>query len=291
MQSFYIRSPIVKIGLGILSVLLAVAAVLYIGLREEARMEAQTLNWEARRIENGAVIYKNNCGACHGADGRGLPNVAPALNSHYFFVERATDVGWTGTLRDFVALTVAAGRPSNAHSQWANRMPTWGEEYGGPLRNDQIEQVVSYVMNWQESALAQTAAEDPWQCFQDVPKPCEEQTIGDVIVVPVPEEITGPRSPEQLYVDMGCAGCHNLDQPETDTIRGTVGPNLGNLTENAAQRIEGMNAAEYIHESIVNPGHYVVPGYVGGIMPQNFHERMSEEEIESLVEWLLETSH
>ena len=37
----------------------------------------------------------------------------------------------------------------------------------GPLRNDQIDHLTGYVLNWETSAIEQTAEEDPWQFFQD----------------------------------------------------------------------------------------------------------------------------
>ena len=49
----------------------------------------------------------------------------------------------------------------------------------------------------------------------------------------------------------------------------------------------GEDAQTYVHNSIVNPSAYVVEGYTDGIMPQNFSEQMSEEEINGLVDWLL----
>ena len=56
----YIKSPITKIVWGIASVLVAIVAVLALGIMEESRMEAQTGNWEGRSIEKGAEIYANN---------------------------------------------------------------------------------------------------------------------------------------------------------------------------------------------------------------------------------------
>ncbi len=292
MQGIYIKSPILKIILGILASLAAIILILLVGVTEEVRMQDQTENWEARSIENGAVLFSNNCSSCHGPDGKGLPGVAPALNSHYFFTERIKDVGWAGSLKDYVALTVAAGRPSKTNTQWAQVMPTWGAEYGGPLRADQVEDVVAYVMNWEESALAQTAEEDPFQPFLDVSKPPELQTIAaeEGAEAPAAEAAApseGPREPSVLFTEMGCVGCHNLAEPQTTSNRGPVGPNLGNLYEHAGDRVPGQSAEEYVHNSIVNPSAYVVEGYMDGIMPQNFSEKMSEEEIQALVEWLL----
>jgi len=283
----YVRSPIVKISLAIASLLLMIVLFLFMGLIEEQRMQAQTANWIGREIEKGAEIYANNCSNCHGPDGKGLPGVAPALHSKYFFTQRLQDIGWTGSLHDYVALTVAAGRPSRVQSQWAVMMPTWSERYGGPLRDDQVQAVTAFVLNWEEDALTQGTPDnpDPWQPFLDAPSKAtvEEGAAPAAEVTPEP---TGPRPPQELFVSMGCVGCHNLDQPQTPNNRGPVGPNLGNLHETAGTH--GQDPFAYVHESIVNPNAYISEGYMAGIMPANFAERMTEEEINALVEWLLD---
>ncbi|MBI1298758.1 c-type cytochrome [bacterium] len=293
MQGLFIKSPVLKIVLGILASLGAIALVLIVLLTEEARMEAQTASWEGRAVENGAALYYNNCASCHGPDGKGLPGVGPALNSHYFFTQRLGDVGWAGSLEDFVELSVAAGRPSKTDTQWAQIMPTWGASYGGPMRGDQVEAVTAYVMNFEGSALAQTAEEDPWQPFFDVRKPAEQQTIGDtpleVAAAPDAAAPSGePRDPETLFTTLTCIACHNLAEDQTQSNRGPVGPHFGNLAELAASRVAGQSAEEYLYLSIVEPGAYVVEGYVNGIMPANFGEQMSEDEINLMVAWLLE---
>lgn len=284
----YVRSPLAKIFLGIVSVLITIAILLFLGVIEERRMEAQTANWDGRSIEKGADIYANNCANCHGPDGKGLPGVAPALHSKYFFTQRLNDVSWTGSMHDYVALTVAAGRPSKVSSQWAQRMPTWSQRFGGPFRDDQVNNVTAFVLNWEEDALLQGTAEnpDPWQMFADAPTRAIAED-GSAPAADAAPAATGPLPPQELFVSMGCSGCHNLDAPQDANNRGPVGPNMGNLPENATTRVPGEDATTYIHNSIVNPNAYAVEGYMAGIMPQNFAERMSEDEINALVEWLL----
>lgn len=284
----YVRSSIAKIAIAIVSIVIMIGALLFLGIIEEQRMEAQTAGWNGRGIEKGAEIYANNCYSCHGMDGKGLPGVGPALHSKYFFTQRLNDIGWTGSLHDYVKLTVAAGRPSRATSQWAQMMPTWSQRYGGPLRDDQVENVTLFVLNWEEDALTQGTAEnpDPWQPFEDAPSKAVA-TDGSAPAEAAPEP-TGPQPPQALFVSMGCAGCHNLDQPQTADNRGPVGPNLGNLPELAGSFVPGEDATTYVHNSIVNPNAYVVEGYMAGIMPQNFADRMSTEEIDALVAWLLD---
>lgn len=321
----YTRSPILKIFWGIVSTVAMLAIIAFVGFTEEGRMEAQTDNWDARSIEKGAALFANNCASCHGADGRGLPNVAPALNSRYFFSDdvtidgetipagRLTDVGWAGSRKNYVMLTVAAGRPSKADAHWSALMATWGIDYGGPLRNDQVIAVANYVLNWEEEALAQTPEEDPWQFFRDslaeqLPYHPDEpgyeiklaealaaaeaagvsnyELNGEVYTFEQPDEaeVVGPRSPQELRIAMGCAGCHSMD-PDSDVQ--LPGPPQYNIHEIAGSRVEGQTAEEYVYESIVNPGAYLVEGYQN-LMPGNFADQMTEEEIQGLVAWFLD---
>ncbi len=283
----YIRSSLAKLLFGIAGVLVMVGLLLFQGIIEEPRMAVQAGNWDGRSIQEGATIFASNCSSCHGPDGKGLPGVAPALHSRYFFTQRLADLQFTGSLNDYVKLTVAAGRPNNKNSQWAQMMPTWSQTYGGPLRGDQVEAVTNFVLNWEEDALTQTQETDPWQPFENAPT-VDIYGDGAVVVAEATAEPTGPRPPAELFVSMACVGCHNLNEPQTDTVRGPVGPNMGNLADHAGDRVPGEDAATYVHNSIVNPNGFVVEGYVGGIMPQNFAEKMSEEEINSLAAWLLD---
>ena len=199
----YVRSPIAKILLGGAALLLTLALFGFTFIIEEPRMEAQTNSWTGRSIEKGAEIFASNCTSQHGVDGKGLPGVAPALHSHYFFTQRLTDLGYAGSLHDYVAGTVAAGRPSKAISQWAQIMPTWGVNYGGPLRNDQVQDVTAFVMNWEQDALQQTAEEDPWQPFQDA----KTTDISGTMALPPSAPADGEaRAPQDLFTVMGCQG-------------------------------------------------------------------------------------
>jgi len=300
--------------------------VVYTAVTEPVRMEAQVGNWDGREIEKGAMLYHNNCTTCHGVHGGGGP--APALNSHYFFTQRITDVGWAGAPSDYVKLTIAAGRPNLPDGvegdQWVadGVMPTWSNELGGPLRGDQIDALTAYVMNWESSAIQQTPAEDPWIFFEkglakglpyDPDDDGYQQKLDQAIaaakaagetsyeiegetyefevaaVAKAVEEEDLVRSPQELYSNagMGCVACHNLNENQTPSNIGPVGPHQGNLHETAKTRVDGQSAEEYVYESIVNPGAYVVDGYAGS-MPGDFAERMSEEEIRGLAAWMLD---
>lgn len=58
------------------------------------------------------------------------------------------------------------------------------------------------------------------------------------------------------------------------------------IAERAEDRVEGLSAADYIRQSIVDPGAHLVDGY-DDVMPRAIGQRLSEEEVGELVDFLL----
>ena len=81
---------------------------------------------------------------------------------------------------------------------------------------------------------------------------------------------------EELFASFGCAGCHTL---KAAGATAKVGPDLGKL---------GDVDAKFIQKSIVNPNAEVTKGYKPDIMPQDFGDKISKEELDALVKYLLE---
>lgn len=79
-----------------------------------------------------------------------------------------------------------------------------------------------------------------------------------------------------------CITCHSLD--------GTVGlgPSLQGISERAATRIAGMSAEEYLRQSIIDTNAYIVDGFPESLMPVNFSETLTPEELEAVIAYLLE---
>jgi mono/diheme cytochrome c family protein len=256
----------IEITLGVLLVALTSVLLVIYGFGEEERMQKFTLSQEALAIETGAALYENNCSTCHGKQGEGIPGLCPPLNDRYFFTDRLADVGWSGTLEDYVIATVASGRlastrPDQYFGGGRPAMPAWSETYGGPLREDQIQSIARFVMNWEATALEQVA-------LIPVERPISEDPVA---------------RGEQVYIGNGCGGCHVLGALSA----GVVGPPLTNIGTISATRVAGTSAEEYIRQSILNPNVFIVEGFAEGIMPQNWDELLSEDELNDLVAFLL----
>jgi mono/diheme cytochrome c family protein len=256
----------IEITLGVLLVLITSTLLVVYGLNEEKRMEEFTLSQQAQAIEVGAALYENNCSTCHGKQGEGIAGLCPPLNDRSLFTDRLDQVGWSGTLEDYIIATVSSGRltstrPDQFVGGGTPAMPAWSEAYGGPLRADQISYIAAYVMNWQATALEQV----------------------ELVEVVVPDSDDPVVRGQQVYTANGCGGCHTLGALST----GVVGPPLTNIATVAESRIEGTSAEEYIRNSIVNTNAYIVEGYLENVMPQTFGDTLSEEQLSDLVAFLL----
>ncbi len=83
---------------------------------------------------------------------------------------------------------------------------------------------------------------------------------------------------KQVFARAACSTCHSIKQGEK-----LVGPSLYGIFATAATRKPGVAARDYIHESIIKPGAFVVETYPNGVMPQNFGQTLKPEEINALL--------
>jgi len=78
-----------------------------------------------------------------------------------------------------------------------------------------------------------------------------------------------------------CASCHSIIE---DTV--IVGPSLHNVAQRAEARVPDQDAPTYLLTSILAPNRYLVEGYQD-LMPATFGKRLTGEEIDALVAYLL----
>ena len=104
--------------------------------------------------------------------------------------------------------------------------------------------------------------------------------LGEYAGVPgaAPPEVAGGAG-AQVFANNGCGGCHTLAVANSG---GTTGPDLDEV-------LPGQSEAE-IEESIVDPEAKIAQGYPKGVMPQDFGEKLSEEELKELVKFLSENA-
>ena len=116
-------------------------------------------------------------------------------------------------------------------------------------------------------------------CGQSGPTPTSTPAAA-----PTPTATAAPAdgpSGAELIVSVGCSGCHTLDSIPEAT--GKIGPDLSHIGARAD--------ADYIRESILDPGAVTATGCPSGacpegLMPLMFGIIMSPEEIDTLVAYL-----
>jgi mono/diheme cytochrome c family protein len=264
----------VKVAIGTIALMLTMVIFGYAALREPARLERFTAAELGRSIETGAHLYDANCSNCHGVDGLsevcydqgsgeqigciGLP-----LNYRALLCgdrsDRMVAMNWQGTKEGFIRSTIASGRPGT-------EMPTWAQEFGGPLRADQVRNLTTYVLNWETEAL----------CSGEVITFAWPESVDDFLTqFPEGDFDTG----KGLFVTYGCSGCHGVPD---EGIAAAVGPDQSNLREVAPTRIEGMTGLQYVYDSILHPNDFITPDCPNGpctgppsAMPANFPDRMA----------------
>lgn len=80
-----------------------------------------------------------------------------------------------------------------------------------------------------------------------------------------------------------CSVCHSVT---TDEMR-IIGPGLWNVSQRAGSRVPGEDALTYIYQSIVDPDSFIVPDFPPGLMPTNWHEVLTEQELDDVIAYLM----
>lgn len=211
--------------------------------------------------------------------------------------ERTKQVGWEGSIRSYIYTTLVHGRPGS-QNYWptGEGMAAWGQVAGGPLRDDQLEDITNYIMNWDKGE--NWAMDDLNSVSQfaivslnpnDVPTVASDGEVAPVVGTDVDEIMAGladytgdPVNGQTIYNGKyACAGCH---------ANAVVAP-LTELTWTSVSSGErgdeyAADPTYYIVESITNPGNYVVDGYPAGAMPGNFGERVTYQEMADIIAYV-----
>lgn len=282
-----------RVIVGTLSFVVTMILIGYVAVTEQDRMANFDIAYQARTVENGGQLFENNCATCHGLAGQGVPGKGPALNTPDLLAgsppPRLVESTFAGSVDNYIRSTIAAGRPRM--SEWARAqgfievMPTWGENYGGPLRGDQVDALVAYILNWGLAYANVTPEAQP-------------------TVVPVGTDITqqlpagDAAAGEQLAVAQGCTACHIATSTGPAWLA-SADPNGKGVATRAAEHAAdpsytgaATDALGYLFESIVLPSAYIVPGNAAyaangqSIMPAIYANTLSAQNVADLIAYL-----
>jgi mono/diheme cytochrome c family protein len=251
------EATVVAIGL----VIIATLVVIYL-FNEPHRRNVMASDKVTESADRGVVLFAQYCVPCHGPDGKATGRIGIPLNTAQ---NQEKDTAKWDLRRPVLDVTIHRGR--------GNIMPAWGQTDGGPLNEEQIEDLIN---------LIHTGAWDKVEALV-------LKENGGVLPTPPPAPTPAGGAPadpqaaagQQLYSSLGCQGCHTVDgsQATGPTWKGLYG---------AQVELEGGTTVTaddaYIHESIVNPTAKVVKGFPP-IMP-SFEGRVTDDQITQIIAYI-----
>lgn len=260
---------------------LATAILLgFVFVNESGRLPKATAAISAEQIERGARDYEQYCASCHGLAGQGnVQFAAPQLNN---IVARytTTDAGGTapfdapngikekyGTIRNYIEATLYSGIRGAP-------MPAFGAT--GTMRQDQIENVTSYVLSWNNNVP---------------PAAVTSAALAATASAPTPDPNANPVSQGELvFNSRGCNACHSMADNKL------VGPGLGGLFQEGGTAAYGEqlpNGEEINDETVkdwILKGTAGFPNHIdpldGETYPPMPPVQVSDDDYANLLVWL-----
>ncbi|HRE49622.1 MAG TPA: c-type cytochrome [Aggregatilineales bacterium] len=199
----------------------------------------------------------------------------------------------SGDLKAYLRATLIAGRPLSIYYGWTQAMPAWSQMVSGPLREDEIENLVNYIVNYREQAIKLT----PKDLRQGFKLPAEAGAAGEgtkkAVIGEKPNvealDLAGGDATkgETLFTRLACAACHSTSVGAAYAAASTAGM----ATRVEAVRLKlpefaGYTVERYLAESILYPNKYIVPGGVSGIMPQTFATQLTLNDLQDLIAYI-----
>ena len=190
-------------------------------------------------------------------------------------------------MSDFLYSTISGGGPlPSAGTTYPQRMPTWSQEFGGPLRIDQVRDLTNFVLNWEiayEQGINPTVPE-----ISTIPI----ESVGTDLITP--ELPSGDAAAgEELTTTLGCVACHIQTDvgpawlAEADPNGMGIGTRAALRTEASEYTGNASTAEQYLRESIVLPDSFVVDDYPPSTMVMTYGDTLDKQDLANLIAYLM----
>lgn len=219
---------------------------------EHSRLSAEAETRFVSQTVAGEALYQDLCAECHGSNAQGgsAPSPydpeslwpAPNLTN---IVARNEDNPNILDIREYVEVTIHQGRPGTP-------MPEWGQAAGGPLTDEEIASITTWILAVQVDEVAEAT------------------------------EAAGV-SGEELYQE-NCAKCHGPDLlgPDAEGEDARPGPSLVRVMErHTEESILGI-----LHNGIYVPTGTKMPPWQDAYMYEG--ARYTDEALQRIVDYLAE---
>lgn len=213
---------------------------------------------------------------------------------------RMATLGWGGGLQSFIYTTLVHGRPTSVY-YWPQPMAAWSQTAGGPLRGDQLDDLTNFILNWDrggdwtiDDALAVNQYPiqpvDPATVVAvaaDGPPVIGADVTNEALFAEIVNYTGDPQAGQTLYNGaLACAGCHMAAAVAPLTDASWTRTQELRLPDPAVQELGITTGEQYLANAIIHPNDYISPGYPAGVMPQNFGDRLTYQQLADLIAYL-----
>ncbi|MCI5064532.1 cytochrome c oxidase subunit II [bacterium] len=216
----------------------------------------------------GARLYEEKgCNACHNLSGTRL--VGPSFLKLYQSETRKFADGSEitfgeeeETIEEYIRESILYPGKKVVEGYPNGLMPA----YEGQLTDDEIKALIAFIKQQDGSAATEESEEDSGEDLQAKLAAMSPVERG-----------------QYHYQNKACIGCHSLDGSNL------VGPTFKGLYGKSGELADGESYTaddEYLKNSIWDPNGQIVAGYQPNQMPQNYKDQLSEEDLESIIEYI-----
>ncbi|HZP95963.1 MAG TPA: c-type cytochrome [Candidatus Limnocylindria bacterium] len=231
-------------------------------------------------IHRGKNLYANFCFNCHGktgqgngengADGKPLPG-KPLNKPDFKAASLQDDPQKLKDTESYIRLRITRGKPNVPP---AYSMPAWGQSDGGPLNDEQVSQLISFIMR---------GSDDDWADIVNIRAHLEGSPSTEPDPGPPPAALSGADIAAQY-----CVTCHSVDPNKPSTV--PQAPNLGRYgaqgpLNDQLKALKASGDADWLFKWIANAPK-IKPGIIMPVWLDTDGGQLKESDIRLLVQYL-----
>ena len=231
-------------------------------------------------VHRGKNLYANFCFNCHGKlglgngenafDGKPLPG-KPLNKADFKYETLKDDPQKTKETQNFLHLRIARGKPNPPPTF---SMPAWGASDGGPFNEEQIQQLMNFILH---------GTEDDWADILTIRAHLEGPPSTEPDPGAPPAPLSGAEVAQQY-----CVTCHSVDAGKPSAVPSA--PNLAKYgiegplnAENKAAKASGD--ADWLFKWISNAPK-IKPGIIMPMWSDKDGGPLNEQQLRLLVDYL-----
>ncbi len=246
-------------------------------LAQPAIRTAGAEHQEQQAVRRGKNLYANFCFDCHGKEGKGDVGVGLPLNKPDFKYDAVkADPAKLKQVTDLLTRTIERGR---AKPPGSISMPAWSVTEGGSLNDEQVLQLVTFIMHGTDADWADVLTVRAQSDLATEPNPPKVVVLTGIDL---------GRALTQNNPQAACVTCHSFDPSKASPV--AQAPNLGRYgvegpLNDENKRAKASGDADWLFKWVSNAPS-VKPGVIMPAFNTSAGGQLDDTQIKGLVEYL-----